>query len=79
MSEVGRINAPYLLGNVKAVMEKSAQVDMTLAGGRWQQNPFPYQAKCLRWLRETYRALDETDRVRLDVVLSDTGVLALFD
>ena len=76
--EVGRIYAPYLLGNAKAVMEKDAMLEMTLDGKPWTQNPFPYQAKCLRWLREAYEALNDNDRSRVDNILEGTGVLQLF-
>jgi hypothetical protein len=79
LGEVGRIYAPYLLGNAKAVMEKSDKLEMTLDGRQWEQNPFTYQAKCLLWLREAYAALCEKDRGRVDAVLEGTGVLQIFD
>jgi len=37
------------------------------------QKPFPYQAKCLAWLRETSAALGADDRRALDRVLAGTG------
>ena len=78
LTEVGRIYAPYLIGNAKAVMEKSEKLEMELDGRPWQQNPFVYQAKCLQWLREAYVALGDVDRNRVDSVLEGTGVLQLF-
>jgi hypothetical protein len=76
--EAGRIYAPYLLGNAKAVMEKAEKLEMTLDGKPWAQTPFTYQAKCLQWLREAYEALDDNDRSRVDNILEGTGVLQLF-
>jgi glutathione S-transferase len=76
--EVGRIYAPYLIGNAKAVIEKAEKLEMTLDGKPWTQNPFTYQAKCLQWLREAYEALGEDDRSRVDRILEGTGVLQLF-
>jgi len=76
--EVGRIYAPYLIGNAKAVMEKADKLEMILDGKPWEQNPFTYQAKCLRWLREAYEALSDKDRKRVNKVLENTGVLQLF-
>jgi len=76
--EVGRIYAPYLIGNAKAVIEKADKLKMVLDGKPWEQNPFTYQAKCLGWLREAYDALDDNDRLRVDIVLEGTGVLQLF-
>ncbi|MFT6751342.1 MAG: hypothetical protein ACJA2O_001525, partial [Candidatus Azotimanducaceae bacterium] len=78
LTEVGRIYAPYLSGNAKAVMEKADLLEMELDDRQWQQNPFTYQAKCLLWLREAYAALDEVDRVRVTKFLGGTGVLQLF-
>jgi len=78
LSEVGRIYVLYMKGNAQAVMSKAEQVQVTLDGKPWQQNPFPYQAKCLEWLREVYQALSDADRTRVHRVLCDTGVLDLF-
>lgn len=78
LSEVGRIYAPYLIGNAKSVMEKANKLEMVLDGRPWEQNPFTYQVKCLQWLREAYAALSDKDRGRVDDVLEGTGVLQLF-
>lgn len=78
LGEVGRIYAPYLIGNAKSVMEKANKLEMVLDGQQWEQNPFTYQAKCLQWLREAYAALSDKDRGRVDAVLEGTGVLQLF-
>ena len=67
-----------MVANAKAVMEKADKMEMTLDGQPWKQNPFAYQAKCLRWLREAYEALSDNDRARVDKVLDGTGVLELF-
>lgn len=79
LAEVGRIYAPYLLGNAKAVNEKAEKLEMELDGKPWEQNPFAYQAKCLQWLREAYAALADGDRKRVDVMLEGTNVLPLFE
>jgi glutathione S-transferase len=78
LAEVGRIYAPYLIGNAKAVMERANKLEMVLDGQQWEQNPFTYQAKCLHWLREAYAALGDKDRGRVDAVLEGTGVMQLF-
>lgn len=79
LAEVGKIYAPYLIGNAKAVMDRDELLKMELDGRPWEQNPFSYQAKCLLWLREAYTALSDSDRTRVDKVLDGTGVLQLFD
>ncbi len=78
-SEVGRLYVPYLIGNAKAVIEGAKKVQLTLDGRPWEQNPFPYQVKCLRWLRDEYATLEEADRNRIDAILAGTGCEALFD
>jgi len=78
LSEVGRIYAPYLIGNAQAVMAKANLLEMELDNRQWQQNPFTYQAKCLQWLREAYSMLEASDRARVDKLLEGTGVLQLF-
>jgi hypothetical protein len=53
-------------------------METTIDGQRWIQKPFPYQGKCLRWLRESHAALSETDRRALGDILADTGCESLF-
>jgi glutathione S-transferase len=78
LGEVGRVYAPFLLANASAVEAGADQVEGTIDGCRWVQKPFPYQAKCLRWLREAREALVEDDRRALDALLAGTGCEALF-
>lgn len=47
-------------------------------GVEYRQGPFPYQRKCLTWLREKYSGLVREDRVDVDAVLGGTGCEALF-
>jgi hypothetical protein len=42
------------------------------------QQPFPYQAKCLMWLRQEYAALDAGARAKVDAALKGTGCEVLF-
>ena len=39
----------------------------------WKQKSFPYQSKCLKWVNEEYRALEENDRKKVDNLLDGTG------
>ena len=78
LSEIGRVYAPFLLGNATAVQEGAKQVECEVDGQRWVQEPFVYQAKCLRWLREAYAGLEHDARSRVDAVLDQTGCETLF-
>ena len=78
LGEVGRVYAPFLLANAEAVASGAERVDCEIDGRRWVQKPFPYQAKCLRWLRAERAALSSADGAALDALLAGTGSEALF-
>ena len=78
LGEIGRVYAPFLLANAAALAAGAEQVVCEIDGARWEQKPFPYQAKCLRWLREGRAALSTADRAWVDGVLAGTGCEALF-
>jgi len=78
LSEVGRVYAPLLLANARAVQVGAEKVETIIDGQTWVQQPFPYQAKCLMWLRQEYAALDAAARAQADVALAGTGCEAFF-
>ena len=73
LTEVGRVYAPALLANAQAVKSGEKHWTAEIDGCEWSQQAFPYQAKCLGWINEQYRALGADDRVRVDELLSGTG------
>ena len=77
LAEVGRVYAPLLIANAKAVQTGAERVETEIDGRPWIQQPFPYQAKCLAWLREEYAALNPGQRASLATVLADAGCEAL--
>ena len=50
-----------MIANKKAIDEGSDEWDIELDKGKWKQKSFPYQAKCLTWIKEEYEKLD-TDK-----------------
>lgn len=78
LAEIGRVYAPFLLANAAALTARSELVTCSIDGAPWAQAPFPYQGKCLRWLRERYGALPPADRSEVDAALAGTGCEALF-
>ena len=78
LGEIGRVYVPYLRANAAAVVAGADEMVAEIDGQEWRQNPFPYQAKCLRWLREAYEELADTDRRALASVLEQTSLIALF-
>ena len=66
-------------GGRRGALERGAdQVETEIAGQPWVQKPFPYQGKCLTWLRESYAGLSRDARATADGMLESTGCEALF-
>ena len=72
-AEIGRVYAPFLVANAAALAAGATQVECRIDGTPWLQQPFPYQGKCLRWLREHYAGLAASDRAFVDATLAGTG------
>jgi glutathione S-transferase len=78
LGEIGRVYAPFLLANADALARGAEVVECTIDSQIWVQRPFPYQGKCLQWLREGHAALTPDDRRAVDDVLAGTGCERLF-
>lgn len=78
LREIGRTYIPVMLANAGAVMAGDDAFAIDLQGARWEQRTFPYQAKCVRWLREAYDDLDPAARSTFDAIIGGTGCEALF-
>jgi glutathione S-transferase len=78
LAEVGRTYAPALLANAAAIDAGAEEVRTEIGGRPWVQQPFPYQARGLQWLRQAYVSLEGEDRGRVDELLDGTGCEALF-
>jgi len=78
LAEVGRVYVPFLLANAAALERGAERVECVIDGRPWTQRPFPYQGKCLHWLREDYAALARDDRAVIDALLAGTGCEPLF-
>lgn len=78
LSEMGRVYPPFLLANARALELGAERVECEIDGAQWVQKPFPYQGKCLAWLRRDHAALAADDRAWIDETLAGTGLEALF-
>ncbi len=78
LHEVGRVYAPFMRANANALAQGAAQVKLAIDDKPWVQDTFPYQAKCVQWLRQRYAALTAPDRNAVDAILSGTGCEVLF-
>ena len=78
LAEVGRTYVPVMLANARAFEEQAETVEAEVEGLPWVQQPFPYQAKCLQWVRQEYARLDGAERETVDRLLDGTGCERLF-
>jgi hypothetical protein len=74
LAEIGRVYAPAQLANARAVEAGDKHWACDIDGTHWTQQTFPYQARCLQWTNEQYRALTAAERARVDALLRGTGV-----
>ncbi|MEO9601554.1 glutathione S-transferase C-terminal domain-containing protein [Parasphingorhabdus sp.] len=78
LSEIGRVYAPFLIANARAIQSGAENVEAEIDGRNWQQPAFPYQAKCLVALRDAYQALSGDAKIEVDKMLAGTGCETLF-
>lgn len=78
LCEIGRTYAPFMVANAAAIDAGQDTVTCTIDGHTYAQGTFPYQHKCLAWLRDEYRALGVEDRAAVDHLLAGTGCEQLF-
>ena len=77
LKEIGRTYVPVMLANAKALDQGQDKVHTEVEGKVWEQEPFPYQGKCLQWLRIEYARLSSDDQARVDSIFAGTGCEAL--
>ncbi len=78
LGETGRLYAPLLLANAQALQAGQTEMQATIDGQPWVQQAYPYQGKCLAWLRRDHAALSPADRTRADAALAGSGCELLF-
>ena len=79
LQELAQGYVPVLLANARALALGEKQLRVALPAGLWQQGVVSYQAKCLRWLRAQYAAMDAADQVRAGQMLQAAGIADLVE
>ena len=79
LGEVARVHMPQMLANARAIAAGEKQFETEIDGKFWQQPSFPYQAKCLRWTREVFGGLVDSDRESVRHLLSNVGLMPLIE
>ena len=79
LTEIGRVYMPFLEANTEALAAGRAGFETEIDGKAWQQPTFPYQARCLRNLKDAAGLLTPADRKELAGLLSGTGCELLIE
>ena len=64
---------PALLSNAKALENGDETWEMKIDNAVWKQKTFPYQAKCLKWIKNEFDILNQEDKKRVLDFLDGTG------
>ena len=73
LCEFGRMYAPALIENAKAVEKNMDTWEISIDGSIWSQKTFNYQAKCLNWIKNEFNQLNDKDKDRVKIFLDETG------
>ncbi len=71
--EVGKGYTQTMLANYKAFKNADSTWKINLGDKAWEQKTFPYQAKCLDWIKQEFELLSNQDQTRVYNFLSGTG------
>lgn len=73
LGEIGDTYVPVMLANHEAIDSGKEQFETEVIDKRWIQPVFPYQARCLQWIREAFFRLDQDAREAVLDVLAGSG------
>ena len=79
LKEIGNIYVPYLYANDTAIKSGEDTFELKLNNINWKQKTFPYQAKCLSWIKNEAKKLNKESIKELLCVLDKTGCEKLFN
>jgi len=71
--EIGKGYVPAMVENSKALSEGLSSWKVNIKGAEWEQKVFPYQAKCLQWIKDEFNSLEVKDKNRIENFLANTG------
>ena len=71
--EIREVYIPCLVANSKAYNNGDDTWETNIDNATWRQKTFPYQVKCLNWIKEEFNKLSSADKVKVINLLEDTG------
>ena len=72
-SEIGKTYVPTMLKNEDAYNKGHEKRKEEILGCEWEQRTFPYQVKCLKWIREEFESLTSNEQQKALNLLKETG------
>ena len=61
-NEIGRVYIPCLIANSKAFNNGDTVWETKIDNSVWKQKTFPYQVKCLNWIKDEFNKLSKSDK-----------------
>ena len=77
--ELSTSYVPTMIENHRAIGNGEKEWSVDLAGYPWKQKSFPYQAKCLDWIREEFKNLDQANQEKVSNFLKANNCQALVE
>ena len=78
LSEIGKTYVPTMLANEEAILDKKDSWETKVLGKTWMQKSFPYQKKCLQWLRDEFNTLNKAEQDDFLNILAGTNCEQIF-
>ena len=78
-NEIGKVYVPCLMANAEAYKNGQEVWETQIDNSPWKQKTFPYQAKCLNWIKEEFSKLSNSDKNIVKDYLSGTGCNKILD
>ena len=78
-NEVGKVYIPCLIANAKAYENGDEVWETSIDGEIWKQKTFPYQVKCLNWIKDEFNKLSLDDKKITLNLISGSGCEKILD
>ena len=78
-NEVGKVYIPCLIANAKAFENGDDIWETSIDGSIWKQKTFPYQVKCLKWIKDEFNKLSPDNKKLTLRLLAGSGCESILD
>ena len=77
--EVGKVYIPCLIANAKAYEKGDEIWETSIDGSVWKQKTFPYQVKCLKWIKDEFDKLSAKDKKSTLTLIAGSGCESILE